>query len=92
MNDIYNDAEITEHFCKKHSCNLLQQECSNCEEGYSSHDCGEDCCCYEYPENKVVCDLCNGEGFSRWCPKSTEENPCSEKDWEFDLPDIAFAE
>lgn len=31
-------------------------------EGYSDHDCGEDCCCCLNPENNVICDICNGAG------------------------------
>jgi len=37
--------------------------CPYCDEyGNSHHDCGEDCCCCLYPENNVVCDMCNGAG------------------------------
>ena len=38
-------------------------ECENCGgEGVTSHDCGEDCCCCEDPEDNVACDCCDGEG------------------------------
>ena len=38
-------------------------ECWNCGgEGYSGHDCGEDCCCCADPEPNVVCHVCNGKG------------------------------
>lgn len=37
-------------------------ECWNCDEGYSDHDCGEDCCVCFHPENNVRCDICNGKG------------------------------
>lgn len=37
-------------------------ECWNCEEGYSSHDCGEDCCACAAPEDNVRCDICKGKG------------------------------
>lgn len=84
---MHNDAEITEHYCKKHECNLLQQNCPNCEDGYSHHDCGEDCCPCAVPENNIICDWCNGKGFSRWCSLSTERNPCFEKDWDIDTVD-----
>jgi hypothetical protein len=37
--------------------------CWNCGgEGYSGHDCGEDCCCCLHPEDNVRCDICNGKG------------------------------
>jgi hypothetical protein len=38
--------------------------CPNCENGYSHHDCGEDCCCCANPYPNVVCDVCHG--YSRW--------------------------
>lgn len=44
-------------------------DCYNCGgEGYSHHDCGEDCCCCLEPEDNVVCDICRGEGGYRLCP------------------------
>lgn len=38
------------------------QECWNCTDGYSHHDCGEDTCCCVEPEDNVVCDVCQGAG------------------------------
>jgi hypothetical protein len=39
------------------------QYCWKCGgEGFSHHDCGEDCCCCANPEPNVKCDICNGEG------------------------------
>ena len=29
---------------------------------YVDHDCGEDTCCCLYPEDNVVCDICDGAG------------------------------
>jgi hypothetical protein len=37
-------------------------ECANCDDGFSGHDCGEDCCCCADPEPNVICDVCRGEG------------------------------
>jgi hypothetical protein len=31
-------------------------------EGYTDHDCGEDCCCCLNPEPNVRCDECDGKG------------------------------
>ena len=43
-------------------------DCYNCGgEGYSDHDCGEDCCCCLNPENNVTCDICEGEGDYKVC-------------------------
>jgi hypothetical protein len=39
-------------------------ECESCGgEGYTSHDCGEDCCCCEFPEDNVICEACGGKGW-----------------------------
>ena len=43
-------------------CTMYWEECWNCDEGYSSHDCGEDCCCCDDPEPNVTCDICGGKG------------------------------
>lgn len=38
-------------------------ECWSCGgEGYSGHDCGEDCCVCLIAEDNVRCDICNGKG------------------------------
>lgn len=36
-------------------------------EGFSDHDCGEDCCCCLNPENNVRCDICEGKGGYEVC-------------------------
>ncbi len=43
-------------------CSTYWQECYNCEDGYSHHDCGEDSCCCRNPEDNVKCDICEGNG------------------------------
>ena len=43
-------------------------DCYNCEDGYSHHDCGEDCCACAWPEDNVPCDICQGKGGWRACP------------------------
>ena len=38
-------------------------ECWDCSgEGYTHHDCGEDCCCCLDPEPNVTCGTCGGDG------------------------------
>ena len=49
------------------------QSCYNCEDGYSHHDCGEDCCCCIHPEDNVTCDICRGYGGWWSCLSSV---PC----------------
>lgn len=36
--------------------------CDDCEDGWSYHDCGEDCCACLHPEPNVRCDICGGNG------------------------------
>lgn len=44
-------------------------DCYNCGgEGFSDHDCGEDCCCCLNPEDNVECDICDGNGGWWACP------------------------
>lgn len=43
-------------------------DCPNCGgSGFSSHDCGEDCCVCIDPEPNVVCDWCGGKGGHEVC-------------------------
>ena len=51
-----------ESICKKCGSDVYWEDCWNCEEGYSHHDCGEDTCCCLDPQPNVECDICNGEG------------------------------
>ena len=44
--------------------------CTQCEDGFDGHDCGEDCCCCLYPDENVVCDHCRGRGCTYWCISS----------------------
>lgn len=37
-------------------------DCTNCNDGFTHHSCGEDTCCCLYPEDNVVCDICRGKG------------------------------
>lgn len=55
------DVEV-EEACSKCGSQKFYRGCWNCEDGYSGHDCGEDCCCCLDPEDNVVCDICEGEG------------------------------
>lgn len=79
------DALIIEHyeddpsgpFCKDCGQDLDWEDCGQCEDGYSYHDCGEDCCCCLYPEPNVRCDLCDGNSgwwvcTNRDCPGKVE--------------------
>lgn len=55
-------------YCEK--CGAMTEfvDCYNCEDGFSHHDCGEDCCPCLYPVENVQCDICYGKGGWRACP------------------------
>lgn len=36
--------------------------CEQCVDGFTGHDCGEDCCCCLRPEPNIECEVCDGEG------------------------------
>lgn len=67
-------AETVVTSCEKCSYELQWRDCWNCGgEGFSDHDCGEDCCCCLHPENNVECDICDGEGGWKACPFCSPE-------------------
>jgi len=49
-------------FCKRCGNKMDWEDCGACEDGYSYHDCGEDCCCCADPEPNVKCEQCGGDG------------------------------
>ena len=58
MKTSYGDEEV----CVKCGGDVHWEDCYNCEDGYSHHDCGEDCCICRNPQLNIECDICNGEG------------------------------
>jgi len=64
-------TQVIEHVrsCDKCSFELDWADCWNCGgEGFSYHDCGEDCCCCLNPEDNVECDICDVNGGWWACP------------------------
>jgi hypothetical protein len=64
--------------CARCGSSVEWLNCWNCVEGYTHHDCGEDCCCCVNPEDNVVCDECRGAGGEMHCissPEWCEANP-----------------
>lgn len=52
-----------ERVCEKCRNGLQHVDCWSCGgEGFSDHDCGEDCCACLMPEDNVECDVCDGTG------------------------------
>jgi len=50
------------NICAKCGGDCHWEDCYNCEDGYSHHDCGEDCCACRYPKANMECDVCGGKG------------------------------
>jgi hypothetical protein len=66
-------AKSKEYQCGRCGSSISFHDCPNCGgEGYTSHDCGEDCCCCAEPEDNVPCDVCNGDGTFARCLSSPE--------------------
>lgn len=58
--------------CARCGSSCDYEPCDNCEDGYDGHDCGEDVCCCLYPEENVLCDICDGHGGWNRCLSSRE--------------------
>jgi len=74
------EQDLTEDCsCARCGSSVERVQCWNCGgEGYSHHNCGEDCCCCLYPEDNVICDICCGTGGWLCCvstPEYCEANP-----------------
>lgn len=66
--------EIDLDYCGTCGSQKLWKDCWNCEDGYSHHDCGEDCCACLHPEDNVTCDICRGHGGFTMCARCHPEN------------------
>lgn len=58
--------------CARCGSSVMWEDCVDCDEGYSDHECGDDCCCCLEPEPNVECDICDGHGGWRTCLSSPE--------------------
>ena len=67
MSDFDDSFEISDEHCPMCQHFTYRRECG-CDEGYSDHDCGEDCCVCFDPEPNICCDECIGHGYHHWCP------------------------
>lgn len=61
-------------YCPVCGVDMDWENCDQCDDGYSDHDCGEDTCCCLHPEPNVVCELCDGNGgwWQCWNTNSRE--------------------
>ena len=67
--------------CPKCRTQKTWVDCDQCEDGFSHHDCGEDCCCCLNPINNVACDTCRGANGWYACLK------CADPGWVGELID-----
>ena len=77
------DGREWDNQCARCGSSAYFEDCYNCDCGMRHHDCGEDCCCYEYPEPNVRCDVCRGEGGWWRCMSGAtfcEDNPLPGRD------------
>lgn len=58
--------------CARCGSSVVSEICDECEDGFSGHDCGEDCCCCAFPEDNIPCDYCRGRGVWHRCMSSPE--------------------
>lgn len=58
--------------CARCGSSVFSEHCDQCEDGYSGHDCGEDCCCCAFPEDNIPCDYCRGRGVWHRCMSSPD--------------------
>jgi hypothetical protein len=92
------DSEAdTEAQCARCGSSTTWIDCESCDEfGMAGHDCGEDSCCCEFPEENKTCNFCGGHGGwltclsgPEWCeanPSPGHENtPSGEVEW-FSVP------
>ena len=71
-------AEYLGETCSRCGSTAAYEDCTNCDHGYSHHDCGEDTCPCDEPEDNVLCYICNGKGGWYAClstPEWCEANP-----------------
>ena len=91
------DGNEWDCFCARCGSSLTFEQCENCEDGYSHHDCGEDCCVCADPYPNVPCDVCEGRGSwpvclssAEWCEAhpmpGREKIPRSTPEWFVDEP------
>jgi hypothetical protein len=59
-------------WCARCGSSCDWEDCENCVDGYSGHECGEDTCACRYPEDNVMCDWCYGTGGWWRCGSSRE--------------------
>lgn len=58
--------------CARCGSSVATEHCTECEDGFDGHDCGEDCCCCAEPEENVACRCCDGTGLWRTCLSSAD--------------------
>lgn len=66
-------TEEIEYQCGRCGSSIAFDECWQCGgSGYYGHDCMEDSCCCEFPDEDEICDICNADGTFPHCLSSPE--------------------
>lgn len=63
--------------CEHCNSDTEWQDCYDCEDGASYHDCGEDTCCCLDPTPNVICDTCEGKSGWRVCLSCNDDKEVS---------------
>lgn len=62
------EEQLSPSICPRcQCCSQDWEDCYNCEDGFSDHDCGDDTCCCLDPYDNVRCDICDGRGGWQAC-------------------------
>lgn len=66
-------STIDETECPRCGSSAAWEDCENCGgEGTDGHECGEDSCSCAFPEDNLVCEICNGTGSYAVCLSSAD--------------------
>lgn len=66
------DQDQGECYCSRCGSSCGWVDCEMCDSGFTGHDCGEDSCCCQFPEDNVACEICGGDGGWMQCMSSEE--------------------
>ncbi len=70
----YNHRNVIEICPRCQCCELITEECEQCNDGLDGHDCDEDSCCCAFPEDNLTCQFCNGRGYFTVCVGSCDKD------------------
>jgi len=66
-----NDGREWDCMCARCGSSVTHVDCDQCGgDGLDGHECGEDSCCCEFPDENRICDVCCGAGSWLICMSS----------------------